>query len=412
MKATMTWAMLALSGTLMLMEPAAAAPLRSGMGGPEGYGELTQNPNDDGSSNELRLPFNVKFFSEQFYDTFYVNNNGNISFTAPQGSYTPSPFPASSLPVIAPYWADVDTRSQPGGGAVYVASPNQNTVVVTWHNVGYYSGHNDKLNDFQMTLLNRSETGAGNFDIEFRYNKLEWTTGDASQGVGGLGGTPAQAGYDAGNGTNFFVLPGSFSSDILNLVNTSNVSSDTPGVWTMAIRNGQTADGATPEAPLLPTIVTDGSYQFDFEIELGQQIFIDPLVAIGYDYEVQSGPNIRSVLLPTVPGDTDGYDIYVGGSLLASIMAGQEYFFTGDGVSAFSVRGIDIDAMLDPANTQAFVTGLTFVGDGRVQMTQTPVTIDTDPADVPEPSALALMLLGGLAAARARRSARGGRQHG
>mgnify|MGYP007084988595 CR=1 FL=1 len=187
MKATMTWAMLALSGTLMLMEPAAAAPLRSGMGGPEGYGELTQLPNDDGSSNELSLPFSVKFFSDELYNSFYVNNNGNISFTDSLSSYTPRQFPASSLPVIAPYWADVDTSNQPGGGAVYVASPNQDTVVVTWHNVGYYSGHNDKLNDFQMTLVNRNDTGAGNFDIEFRYNKLEWTTGDASNGVGGLG---------------------------------------------------------------------------------------------------------------------------------------------------------------------------------------------------------------------------------
>lgn len=412
MKATLTWAVLALGGTLMLMEPAAAAPLRDGLGGPAGYGELSQQPNDDQSSSELNLPFAVRFFKEDAFTKFYVNNNGNISFGAPLGSFTPNRFPASNLPVIAPFWADVDTRNQPGGGAVYVASPNADTVVVTWNNVGYFSGHNDKLNDFQMTLINRSATGAGNFDIEFRYNKLEWVTGDASGGTGGFGGTPAQAGYDAGNGQNFFVLPGSFSSNILDLVNTSNVSSDTPGVWTMAIRNGQTSDGATPEAPLLPTIVTDGSYEFDFEIELGQQIFIDPLVAIGYDYAVQSGPNINSVLLPTVPGDTDGYDIYVGGNLLASVMAGEEYFFGPGGVNAFSVRGIDVDAMLDPTNTQAFVTGLTFVAGGTVSMTQTPITYDTDPVDVPEPSALALMLLGGLAAARARRGVRGGRQHG
>ena len=100
--------------------------------------------------------------------------------------------------MIAPYWGDVDTRCG-GCGAVYAASPNADTAVVTWRNVGYYSSHSNKLNDFQLVLLNRSDTGAGNFDIQFRYNRLEWTTGDASGGSNGQGGTPAQAGYDAGN---------------------------------------------------------------------------------------------------------------------------------------------------------------------------------------------------------------------
>lgn len=93
-----------------------------------------------------------------------------------------------------------------------------------------------------MTLLNCPDTGAGNFDIEFRYRQLQWTAGDVSNsGASGcLGGIPAQAGYDAGNNTNFFALPGSFDSSILQLVNTSNVGQNTPGLWTMAIRNGHT----------------------------------------------------------------------------------------------------------------------------------------------------------------------------
>lgn len=406
MKATLTWALLALGGALALMEPAQAAPLRSGLGGPAGYGQLSQNPNDDRSSSQLNLPFEVNFFNNRF-NTFFVNNNGNISFGEALGEYTPERFPSASRPIVAPFWADVDTRNQPGGGAVYVASPNADTVVVTWHNVGYYDQHNDKLNDFQMTLVNRSDTGSGNFDIEFRYNRLEWTTGDASEGTGGLGGIPAQAGYDAGNGRNFFVLPGSFSSEILNLVNTSNVSQDTPGVWTMAVRNGTTSDGSSAEAPLLPTIVTDAGYQFDFDVELDEQVFIDPVVAVGYEYQVQSGPNIRSVLLPTLAGDADGYGIYsLDNILLGMVAPGGSFDFGAGGVRGFRVLGIDAGAGLDPDNPLAFVTGLTFEGAGRVRMTQDPITFDTDPVGVPEPSALALMLLGGVAAARARRSRR------
>lgn len=391
------------------LNPAFAAPLRADLGGPAGYGQLTQNPNDDGSSSQMNLPFQVNFFGKQF-NTFFVNNNGNISFGNNLSAYTPRPFPASTLPVIAPYWADVDTRAQPNGGAVYAAAPNADTVVVTWNNVGYYNQRNDKLNDFQLTLRNRADTGAGNFDIEFRYNKLEWTTGShsTSGGVDGLGGIPAQAGYDAGNGTNFFVLPGSFSANVLNLVNTSNVSLDQPGVWTMAIRSGTTSNGTSAEAPLLPQIVTEAGFQFDFNINLNERIFIDPEVAVGYDYEVQTGPNITSVLLPLLAGDTDGYEIFGrDGSLLGTVLGGDIFDFATGGVDFFRVG--DIDAGLDPANTQAFVTGLTFAGEGRVRMTQRPIVVNTD-TDVPEPGSLLLLSLGGVAFAVSRRKQRAARK--
>lgn len=375
---------------------AQAIDLRSGFGGTAGYGDLSQYPNDDGSSNQLNLPFTLNFFGSQF-NTFYVNNNGNITFNSPLGSYTPQPFPITNQPTIAPYWADVDTRNQPGGGAVYVAAPTPDSLVVTWNNVGYYYQNNDKINDFQMTLLSRPDTGAGNFDIEFRYRQLQWTTGDASNGSGGLGGTPAQAGYDAGDGTHFFVLPGSFSSSVLDLATTSNVSTSTPGLWTMAIRNGATSDGSSAGAPLLPIIVNQDGFNFDFNIDLNQRIFIDPLVAVGYEYRVTSGPNILTALFPILAGDLDGYSIYgLDDVLLGSVGPGGLFDFGGTGVSGFRVRGIDIGAGLDPANPQAFVTGLTFADAGRVIMTQSPISVNTD-NNVPEPSTILLSLVGLLA---------------
>jgi hypothetical protein len=372
-----------------------AIELRSGLGGPEGYGELSQLPNDDGSSSQLNLPFEINFFGNSF-NTFFANNNGNISFTSPLSSYTPSPFPITNQPVIAPFWADVDTR---GSGAVYTAAPNSDTLVVTWSQVGYYDERADELNDFQMTMLNRADTGVGNFDIEFRYSALKWTTGDASGGTNGLGGTAAQAGYDAGDGTNFFVLPGSFSSDVLALANTSNVDLNTPGLWTTAIRNGQTSDGSSASAPLLPEIVTAEGFQFNFNIDLDQQIFIDPVVAVGYDYSVSSGPNIRTALFPTVAGDTDGFSIYslLTDALLGIATPGTAFDFGPDGVSGFRLLGIDPIAALDPTNTTAFVTGLTFTGAGQVSMSQNPITFDTNSNNIPEPSTTFLFLVGALA---------------
>jgi hypothetical protein len=150
-----------------------------------------------------------------------------------------------------------------------------------------------------------------------------------------LGGTPAQAGYDAGDLTHFFALPGSLTAGVLDLANTSNVSISTPGLWTMAIRDGQTSSGTSVTAPLLPTIVdpSTGAYDFNFNIvfdDQGQPLptYIDPVVEVGYTYHVTSGQHIQTALFPTVAGDTNGYSVYsIEGDLLGTAMPGNAFNF-------------------------------------------------------------------------------------
>ena len=72
--------------------------------------------------------------------------------------------------------------------------------------------------------------------VIFLYNQLHWTTGDSSSGTDGLGGTEALAGINAGDGNNSITIPGSLTSNITNLVFTSNV--DNPGVWILKIGQG------------------------------------------------------------------------------------------------------------------------------------------------------------------------------
>ena len=68
--------------------------------------------------------------------------------------------------------------------------------------------------------------------------EIQWTTGDASGGRIGFGGTPAQVGFDAGDGERFFSVPGSQTDAIVNISTTSNVG--IPGVWTLQV-NGNVA---------------------------------------------------------------------------------------------------------------------------------------------------------------------------
>jgi hypothetical protein len=174
--------------------------------------------------------------------------------------------------------------------------------IATWYNDTYYP---DNLPDyyprkrdiFQATLVSN---GAQSFAIYY-YNNITWTTGDASGGNNGLGGkgrtvrirdplsnalsgvskkltskkipknylcskqytpilkieisdvqksfflgTPAFAGFDAGDGVHRFEIPGSCNNSIINLANETNVGK--PGVWVFQINNSIT----TPPSPTPP----------------------------------------------------------------------------------------------------------------------------------------------------------------
>ncbi|MGY0642171.1 MAG: nidogen-like domain-containing protein, partial [Paraglaciecola chathamensis] len=426
--------------------------------GESGFGTIALEKNDDGSSQEiffsdyadLSFDSGVNFFGRS-HDSFYVNNNGNISFNGSVGSFTPEEFPitrfgddngdgecevdCSDIPqaqtnsafstpenddiqspaelntiaMIAPFWADVDTGCDDCGD-VFIGSPNAETLVITWDRVGFYPSDSSLTNTFQLVLIDRADTGAGNFDVEFRYEDINWTTGDASDGENGLGGVPAQAGYDAGDGVNFFTLPGSRTDEVVNL-DTAASNTDTAGIWKFAIRDGE-LPGDTAENPILPVIDPENPTDYNFEfviIEPETPIFIDPDVAVGYDYIVNSGPNITSVMLPTGFGD-DVYDLWLWDAALMDwfdtgedLLGGVTYDFD-TAVDRFRILGIETSEMVDPTDPNAFVTALTFDAAGVINMNQNAITEFVDDAQaVSAPAGLGIFALSLLVFLRARK---------
>ncbi len=181
---------------------------------------------DDYNSSDLEpigFPINVFPTTENPgpWEGLYVNNNGNITVGVAVGAWTPLPLQttASDFPgliaLIAPFWGDVDTR--PAGdsdpavvngskvvsyGQGYVGT--RKAFGVNYVDVGYYSYYTDKLNSFQVVLIDRSGSGtgdtgvAGDFDVEFNYNRILWESGNASDGHDGYGGFPARVGITNG----------------------------------------------------------------------------------------------------------------------------------------------------------------------------------------------------------------------
>ncbi|MCA1695186.1 MAG: HYR domain-containing protein [Actinobacteria bacterium] len=213
--------------------------------------------NDDGSTVAVPIGFEVQLgrrpdgVTPAVYSQLFVNNNGNVTFDSPLGTYTPFGISGARTKILAPFFADVDTRGV-GSGLVRYGFGNtvyegRRAFCVDWVNVGYYGAHADKLNSFQLLIVDRSEIGPGSFDVVMNFDKIEWETGDASGGSGGLGGVSAHMGYSDGSG-NSFELPGSgvngalLDSSTTGLVHRS-LNSLQLGRYVFAIRNGAIPTG-------------------------------------------------------------------------------------------------------------------------------------------------------------------------
>ncbi|CAH2318172.1 alpha-tectorin-like [Pelobates cultripes] len=194
-----------------------------------------------------------------------VNNNGVVSFGVPVSTYTPNAFPlADGSPFVAPYWGDVDNEKS---GTVYYREttgsallqrineemakyfPNLHykatwAFVATWDDVPYYQSLSKKTNTFQAVL----HTDGKRSFIMLNYGKITWTTGGASGGnlLTGLGGVPAQAGFNSGDNTHYFNIPDSRTDNIININRTSNV--DTPGRWVFQVDTFKAPGGCIFEA--------------------------------------------------------------------------------------------------------------------------------------------------------------------
>ncbi|GAB2705856.1 hypothetical protein GCM10011495_23220 [Hymenobacter frigidus] len=160
----------------------------------------TLGRNDDGSFGPIALPFTFRLYGSS-YTQVWINTNGNLTFQGPFSSFSSSGFP-SGVPMVAPFWSDVDTRNPASGLIHYKLSPTN--LIVTWDNVGYYGTMADKLSTFQAIIGSETDAllGPGQ-NVSLRYGDMQWTTGLASGGVGGFMGIPATVGVNNGNNLDY-----------------------------------------------------------------------------------------------------------------------------------------------------------------------------------------------------------------
>ncbi|XP_053123561.1 alpha-tectorin-like [Hemicordylus capensis] len=206
---------------------------------------------DDGASPQISISESFYFYAKR-YQSLYVNNNGVLSFGKPVSQFTPDPFPLTDgRSFVAPFWADVDNRIT--GTVYYRESQDEQLLqrvtadidayfpsgkftatwvfVATWDQVAFYGSLSSKVNTFQAVLTSNGELSF----VLLNYQDIQWISGQASGGDAhtGLGGTPAQAGFNNGDAENYFNIPGSWSPSIINISSTSNIMR--PGRWAFEV---------------------------------------------------------------------------------------------------------------------------------------------------------------------------------
>jgi hypothetical protein len=217
-----------------------------------GFNSTVFGPNDDESyPSPIALPFTADFFGNN-YSQLYLNNNGNVTFDSPLATFTPFDLYNAGRVIIAPFFADVDTRV---GNTVTFGTGTVDGHAAwgaNWPGVGCFSENVSVLDYFQVLLIDRSDIAANDFDIEFNYDRIQWDSGQASGGDANcLNGSAARAGYSNGTAENSFELPGSGidngfldSNSVTGLVNNS-LNSGQLGRYVFSVRNGQPTEPTT-----------------------------------------------------------------------------------------------------------------------------------------------------------------------
>jgi len=235
-----------------MLEPncALAAGLNAVMT-PSGYGAVSVAREDDTSNLIVSLPFTMNW-NRTSYTQIYINMNGNCTFGASYRGFNPSISLASAnRNIMAPFWADVDTRNTAASQVTYSTTTGSGIPLVdghkaffvNWLNVASYFYQSTPTNSFQLVLVDRSDTGTGNFDFIFNYDAINWdiaTYSSYTKACAGWGRTDG-TGYElSGSGASRWgtsALLDTSSSDTSLIQNTMNADGQL-GRYVFQVRNG------------------------------------------------------------------------------------------------------------------------------------------------------------------------------
>ncbi len=334
----------------------------TGLGGAAGYGEIMLSRADDAS-----LQVNVSAVFEngfQFGATHYggnslfVSTNGLVSFGGAVNGVQPN-LANLTRPFLAAFHADVDTRLDgegPESGPVWVdVDPNADVVTITWQEVGFYRRDASFTNTFQIQLYDQ---GAAGIDIVFRYEQINWTTGDLQGGWNGLGVDAAQIALRlSALGPVMWHGASGHQASLLNLPNMIG-NTGVAGLWVYHYAPPLVVNGGAGADVLTAASSADSLFGGAGHDSLRGGLGADSLFGgTGFDYADYSQAAAVAVNL-TTPSDSQGEaegDVF--NSVEGLIGSGFGDTLTGDGGSNIIFGGAGHDVIGDAAGHDTLYGG-------------------------------------------------------
>ena len=131
----------------------------------------------------MALPFSFDFYG-QFYNSVFINTNGNITLVNCLTGFAAAGFPAGpggtngDTVIVAPFWADVDLSAPVPNINKVQFKVTPTALYVNWTDVGYYPEETDLLNTFQLIITDGTDPVVANgANTSFCYKDMQWTTG-------------------------------------------------------------------------------------------------------------------------------------------------------------------------------------------------------------------------------------------
>src|SRR5450759_816809 len=230
---------------LLALTPGTAMAVANAIRTPANYSSNVIPRGDDTYSSVVALPLSMNW-NGTIYSNIYLNMNGNCTFGNFFTAYDPTTSMATSnRNMLAPFWADVDTTNLSSAQMTYsnITAGNipqvdgHNAFIVNWINVPRYNAQTTPLDSFQMILIDRSDTGAGNFDIEYNYDTINWDRGTTASN------RYARAGWARTGNVGYEITGGNTSGAYLDtganaLIDGSLNSGGVLGRYVWNVRNG------------------------------------------------------------------------------------------------------------------------------------------------------------------------------
>jgi hypothetical protein len=327
----------------------------------------TINTSTDQPFTEM-LQFSHTTASPNFYSSLVPNNTalyGPWTLTFTNGTNTAS----VTVPAIP-----TGTQQAPFVQSVTISGTSLNPTF-NWN-----PPPNTQVNGYSVQILDkdiRSNTGAPDLVYIATLAPSQHTFTIPTALAGGLSLTPG--------GHYSLAIELIQTRDNTNLTPASGVNNTTILAQSRVFADFTPQPTGSPQVNL-PVILSNGSFQFNMTVTPGQTYYIDPSVTTGYVYRTgANNPNFASVILPSLQSTPYILSYVSNGSLIkTAVQGGGLYVFLAQGgVNMFTVTDINPSLGLDPKNTTAFITGLTFVGSGNFTGTQTPISATPLPAALP-----------------------------